>query len=413
MKTKPTLLDLFQHLEKLMKLYLNDAFQLLHTPEAIRSGLDALTFETRHVRLYAKKMEDEWEMQLPFNCNDEKDVDWFYWSRVFNWQRIHSFIIGFVSEQDIDRNWCSTIEKSLTELKEEIEKLHQVLNCINAIMTDPPAFRFKRYYERRKDAYMNLFGSFVPNDELDFYEERYRRLMFESGFMKVSIYAETPQEYQEKAERIWELMLDKDGCPDEVRIGEYIFRYRHKLDDEDLKNMFRYVNVLERLKTSNPTAQSEDIPIEDSHGVFKTEYSRFPNLKKPVRVNLCSLHKHIKEHCLVHIEEEQFWFCLWKVLKDLGLLRNKVTHVNFVALMNAWYPDHHHPCSGGGLHVYCPSYLGKTPMTDWKYNEFEEEKRCKNRMKVKLFKFEPFRNACLNMKKALIPFCDHPDGGLD
>lgn len=410
MKTKPTLLDLFQHLEKLMKLYLNDAFQLLHTPEAIRSGLDALTFETRHVRQYAKKMEDEWEMQLPFNCNDEKDVDWFYWSRVFNWQRIHSFIIGFVSEQDIDRNWCSTIEKSLTELKEEIEKLHQVLNCINAIMTDPPAFRFKRYYERRKDAYMNLFGSFVPNDELDFYEERYRRLMFESGFMKVSIYAETPQEYQEKAERIWELMLDKDGCPDEVRIGEYIFRYRHKLDDEDLKNMFRYVNVLEKLKALKSENHIGENPIEDSEGVFKAEYSRYPHLYKPVKLNLRSLHKVIKERCIIYIEEEQYWFCLWKVLNDFHLFKSKMTKAKFVALMNKWFPDHHHPCTGEGIHVYRPSYLGKNKVSEWKKTEFETGIK---KGKVNINKFESFKYICEKMIESLTPFCEHPDKRLD
>lgn len=409
MKTKPTLLELFQHLEKLMNVCFCDAFLLLNTPEALNLGIKVLKHETYHVRQYAKKMEDEWEKQLPFNCNEEKGIDWFHWTRVFNWQRIRSFIISYMPEQDVDSSECPILE----ELKEEMEKLHYVLICINNIMTDSPAFRFKRYYERRKDAYMELYGSFELNEELEFHKEIYRRYMFDSEFMKVSIYADTTQEFQDKAERTWASMLDKDGCPNEICIGEYIFRYRNELVDDDLKYLFRYINVLERLKNPNSGNQQETILIEDLDGVFKTEFSRFPNSRKLVKVNLHSLHKIIKDHCLIYIEKELDWFCLWKVLKDFGLLRSNVAGEKFVTLMNNWYPDHHHPCSGNGIHDYRPSYLGKTKVSDWKYNEFIEEKNRNNRNKVIPKNFEPFKNACIKMKEALVPFCDHPNEGLD
>lgn len=343
-----------------MKVCFYDAFQLLNTPEALKLGIEVLKLETYHVRQYAKKLEDEWEKQLPFNCNEEKDVDWFYWTRVFNWQRIRSFILSCMPEQYVNSSECPILE----ELKEEMEKLHNILICINNIMTDSPAFRFKKYYERRKNAYMELYGSFELNEELEFHKEIYRRYMFDSEFMKVSIYADTTQVFQDKAERTWASMLNKDGCPNEICIGEYIFRYRNELVDDDLKYLFRYINVLERLKNPNSDNQQETILIEDPDGVFKTKYSRFPDSKKLVKVNLRSLHKIIKEHCLIYIEEEQYWFCLWKVLKELGLLRSKVAGEKFVALMNEWYPDHHHPCSGSGIHDYRPSYLGKTKVSD-------------------------------------------------
>ena len=80
MKTKPTLLELFQHLEKLMNVCFCDAFLLLNTPEALNLGIKVLKHETYHVRQYAKKMEDKWEKQLPFNCNEEKGIDWFHWT---------------------------------------------------------------------------------------------------------------------------------------------------------------------------------------------------------------------------------------------------------------------------------------------------------------------------------------------
>ena len=61
MKTKPTLLELFQHLEKLMNVCFCDAFLLLNTPEALNFGIKVLKHETYHVRQYGPKGDCPWQ----------------------------------------------------------------------------------------------------------------------------------------------------------------------------------------------------------------------------------------------------------------------------------------------------------------------------------------------------------------
>lgn len=415
METNSSILKFFKDAHELIEVCLNDTFKYLHTPEALARGLEFIKTEIHHVRCRAKLLEDTWEKNLPFECDEEKGVEWLYWARIFNGNRINSYIFGFMSEQNYGSSWYSEIEQVQNELLTEIDNLHNGLIYINNIMTDSPDFRFKIYYERRKEVYMKNFETHIPNEGAELFEEGYKMRMLKSAFMTVSVNADSHEEYLEKAEQKWKSMLDKDGNPDEIKIGKYIFQYRNKLLEEDLKSLFRYVRLLESIKEKQENAhaeEAEEIIVSDPDNIFKERYSRYPRTRVAVTLNKTLLRQYIADYCLNLIEEEQYWFCLWKVLKELGLFTNKVTNEKFVNLMNDWFPDHHSPCTGSGIHVYRPSHLGKALISDWNKEKYEEDIINKNRQKAKADKFEIFKEVCLKMKDALTPFCESPNKGL-
>lgn len=93
----------------------------------------------------------------------------------------------------------------------------------------------------------------------------------------------------------------------------------------------------------------------------------------------------VNRHFMKRLSNKYEWFALWRVLKDKGLIRNRMVSTrDFVRQMKAWFKDQDSECmcSDYNVNLYRSGYLGMTEYRDWCQETFEEqlEKKTKQRL---------------------------------
>ena len=146
-----------------------------------------------------------------------------------------------------------------------------------------------------------------------------------------------------------------------------------------------------------------DVSGCNTFNVFKSRYihhsqSGKQNIK-PISFKL--LHNVIATHCLPLIKQKSHWFCLWRVLIDLKLLRADCKQSKFTAQMQEWFPlsGQTNRCTKDSLYVYMPTHLGRYPWREW--NEEKYLSDICTRKKAKSEAFDEFKQICILMDASL------------
>ena len=448
----------------------------IHSPLGISHQLLALLADAKFLNHRLKDLENEWEQRLPFGEGDDKDVDWELWKKDFHPEKIKPFLLylgelhEFILEGDrypYDDNemMCPSKnleylvdQKYLTEflhntgvnrialtrmvvglkyykyeliyaLLDELTKLWNMLDLISRVISMLHPNKIQNFYNELKTVYDKNISTKFPFNETsitkhhkNYYLRTYKDILLKSNFIRISIPMNTTHSnYMDRAQDVWQALLDEDGLPDILEVGKYMYLNRRELSHTDLEAYFDYVNILEYLVDKKMDikkgCQPPKAPINKmskivpNHKVFHRKCGA-PGRGKDI--NYESLRTTIEQECLPEITQNYHWFCLWHILLYRKIVKPEAKQTHFIQKMQEWFPNHDPYCSKDSLHIYAASYFKRhMDYTTWNDEMYRREIKNKNgKPKENSNICEELKSICERLDMYLNDFCEHPDAKL-
>lgn len=189
--------------------------------------------------------------------------------------------------------------------------------------------------------------------------------------------------------------------------GKFSVHFEFSLSEHENNGVSSTSEVVHNQPSEEEKEEEEqELPDEkacNSSNVFRKCYSLCPQSGKPNTkpISFMLLRNAVRKHCLPFIKQKCHWFCLWRVLSDLKLLKTGCQQSKFIALMQEWFPldGQTNCCSKNCLHVYMPTYLGRFPWREWEEEKYLND--IQTRKKAKTEAFSEFREICTLMDAGL------------
>lgn len=421
----------------------------IHSPMAFSYMLLAFISDVKNLHNRLKDLKNEWKKQLPFGEGDDKDVDWGKWREVFDPDKFmedyedrclrHVYEQREIRHPNTDKKSMkpSDVREKQSELNcqqrilrdgaggetaakdnhnllvnrqveiaedvvHELKKLTKTIRLISQQLSTPPQKLVSELYERLKNAHEMEFESNGNNAEYDI--RTHLKQLLKSKLIGLRVTCEyTDKTYLRQAKEAWKRFLDENGCVNEEKMAVHIFHNRRNLTTYDLEPYFDYLNVLKI--NAKRVAEQEAVEVEqevtNSLRIFKKNYNG-------KRIDFSHLRTIIENGCLPLISKKNQWFCLWRVLTDLGLFDGECQQTKFSMQMMEWFPEHHPACTKDCMHVYMTTHLRHVPYKAWNKAKYAEDTMA-NR-KITTGAFATFKDICEKMEVALANFCKNPDG---
>lgn len=421
----------------------------VHSPMAFSYMLLAFIADVKNLHNRLKDLKNEWKKQLPFGDGDDKDVDWGKWREVFDpdkfmedyEERCLKYIYeqremrypntdkktmkpGDVREKQSELNCQQRMlrdgaggeaaakdnynllvnrQKEIAEdVVQELKKLIKTIRLISQQLSTPPQKSVNELYERLKNAHeMELENN---GDDADYGIRTYLKELLKSKLIGLKVTCEhTDTAYLRQAKEAWKRFLDENGCVNEEKMAVHIFHNRRNLTTYDLEPYFDYLNVLKVNAKKEAEQETKEVKpdIMNSQRIFKKNYDG-------KRIDFNHLKTSIENGCLPLIKRKNQWFCLWRVLTDLGLFDGDTPQTKFSVQMTEWFPEHHPACTKDCMHVYMTTHLRKAAYKNWNKTKYAED-TMSNR-KITPGAFATFKTICEEMEAALANFCKNPGG---
>jgi len=123
------------------------------------------------------------------------------------------------------------------------------------------------------------------------------------------------------------------------------------------------------------------MPNKLDNMIFRTQFN-------DQELDLQKLWHWINNHFMKRLTYKYDWFALWRILKDKGLIRNRMVSTrDFVKQMTAWFVNQAQECicNDGNVNLYRSGYLGKTEYSNWCREKFEEQLDKKPKQRIEGF----------------------------
>ena len=421
----------------------------VHSPMAFSYMLLAFIADVKNLHYRLKDLKNEWKKQLPFGEGDDKDVDWGKWREVFDPDKFmedyDDRCLKYLYEQrelrypNTDKKTMkpSDVREKQSELNcqqrmlkdgaggetaakdnynlllnrqreiaedavQELKKLTKTIRLISQQLSTPPQKLVNELYERLKNAHeMELENN---GDDADYGIRTYLKELLKSKLVRLKVTCEhTDTAYLRQAKEAWKRFLDENGCVNEEKMAVHIFHNRRNLTTYDLEPYFDYLNVLKinAKRVSEQEAVEAEQEVANTSRIFKNNYDG-------KRIDFNHLRSTIENGCLPLISKKNHWFCLWRVLTDLGLFNGECQQTKFSMQMMEWFPEHHPACTKDSMHVYMTTHLRHVPHRLWNKAKYAEDTMV-NR-KITAGAFGTFKRICEEMEVVLASFCKNPSG---
>ena len=421
----------------------------VHSPMAYSQMLLAFIADVKNLHNRLKDLKNEWKKQLPFGEGDDKDVDWGKWREIFDPDKFmedyEERCLKYLYEQreirypNTDKksmkpsdvrekqselncqqrmlrdgaggeaaakdnyNFLVNRQKEIAEdAAQELKKLIKTIRLISQLLSTPPQKLVNELYERLKNAHeIELENN---EDDAEYGIRTYQKQLLKSKLIGLKVTCErTDTTYLRQAKEAWKHFLDENGCVNEEKMAVHIFHNRRNLTTYDLEPYFDYLNVLKVNAKKESEKETEEVEqdIANTSRIFKNNYDG-------KRIDFNHLRTAIENGCLPLIKKKNQWFCLWRVLTDLGLLINQCPQTKFSMQMMEWFPEHHPACTKDSMHVYMTTHLRNVSYKNWNKAKYAEDTMV-NR-KITVGAFGTFKKICEEMEAALANFCKNPSG---
>ena len=445
----------------------------IHSPLGIAHQLLALLADAKFLNHRLKDLENEWEQRLPFGEGDDKDVDWGLWKKDFHPEKIKPFLMylgelhEFILEGDrypyhenemmspsknleylVDQKYLTefihntgvnriALTRMAVGLKyykyeliyallDELTKLWNMLDLISRVISMLHPDKIQNLYNELKSVYENNHSkkllvneTSITKHHRNYYLRTYKEILLKSNFIGMSVQMDTTQsDYMDKAQEVWQTMLDEDGMPDILEVGKYMYLNRRKLSYADLEAYFDYVDILEYFADKKidieKGALTQKVSIKKMSKIVpdhKVFHRKCGAPGKGKEINYEYLKTIIEKECLPEITQKYHWFCLWHILLYRKIVKKEAKQTHFIQKMQEWFPNHDPYCTKDSLHIYASSYFKHHQ----DYNTWDEEvyrkevKEKKGKPKENSNICEELKSICERLDMYLIDFLEHPD----